>query len=533
MAGYKETPRQKMIAMLYLVLTALLALNVSKQIIDAFVTVNESIESTNQNFATKVNEVYSKFEMQYQLNEAKVGPFWEKAKQAQKISLQLRQYVDSIKYIVIQKTDRYETLEEAKKVALRDVQRKDNFDVPTSFFIGSSETTKSAEGYKLQKRIEDFKMQLLALLPQEKIDLIKIGLDTKGPFHNRDGKPEDWARHNFYHTILAADVTILNRINADIYNAEYDVVSFLYGSVSAEDFKFDKIAAKVVPKSRYVFIGEEYQAEVFVAAYDTKQNPDVRYVLGVDSITDNMAKNAVPVEGKDGLVRIKFPASAEGLKKYAGVINVKSPSGIPMTFHFHDEYIVAKPTLVISPTKMNVFYVGVDNPVSIQVPGGAERTEPTISAGKIRREGLNWVVYDLPQGRKDAVITVNAVYGGKSKNMGSQTFRLKRVPDPIAYIARVHEGFISKSLLVAGGAIIPEMPAGFDFDLRFTVISFSFVSDIPGDVVTIRAQGNRLTQEMISLINQAKKNKRIWLEDIVVRGPDGERNIASINLKIN
>jgi len=81
MAGYKETPRQKMIAMMYLVLTALLALNVSVEIINAFVVVNKSIEGTNENLKSKNLETYARFEQQYQLNEAKVGPYWEKAQE--------------------------------------------------------------------------------------------------------------------------------------------------------------------------------------------------------------------------------------------------------------------------------------------------------------------------------------------------------------------------------------------------------------------------------------------------------------------
>ena len=105
MAGYKETPRQKMIGMMYLVLTALLALNVSKQIIDAFILVNESMETTNENFSKKLDNTYSKFKIQYQLNPNKVGPYWEKAQQAHLLSDKLAKYVDSIKYVVVMRTD--------------------------------------------------------------------------------------------------------------------------------------------------------------------------------------------------------------------------------------------------------------------------------------------------------------------------------------------------------------------------------------------------------------------------------------------
>jgi len=86
MAGYKETPRQKMIGMMYLVLTALLALNVSKQMLDAFIVVNETMENTNTNFNRKLDNTISKFRVQYQMNPNKVGPYWERAQKARKLS---------------------------------------------------------------------------------------------------------------------------------------------------------------------------------------------------------------------------------------------------------------------------------------------------------------------------------------------------------------------------------------------------------------------------------------------------------------
>jgi gliding motility-associated protein GldM len=303
--------------------------------------------------------------------------------------------------------------------------------------------------------------------------------------------------------------------------------------VSAEDWKFDEIKAKVIPKSSYVFLGEEYQAEILVAAYDTKSNPDVRYTLGSDTLLPSNFKNATRLEGSQGLVTLKLGGSSEGLKKFAGIIKIVNPLGDTMIFHFHDEFIVAKPGLTISPTKMNVFYVGVDNPVDISVPGGPERVTPTISTGKIVPDGKAWIVSDLPKGVKEAVVTVSAVFSGKTKNMGSMTFRLKRVPDPVAKVAGKSDGFIAKSLLLASPFLVPEMPVGFDFDLKYVVTSFTFVTEVSGDIIPMKVVGNRLTPEIMKMVNEAKKNKRIWFEDINVKGPDGDRTIASIGLKIN
>ena len=535
MAGYKETPRQKMIGMMYLVLTALLALNVSKQILDAFVVVNESMETTNVNFSKKLDNSYTKFKIQYQLNPNKVGPYWEKAQRAQKLSRDLVNYVDSIKYVVIQRTEKLPTLEEAKKLNLQNVQRKDNYDTPTRFFIGSSTDGSAGESKILREKIETYKKQMVELVDDKYKSTIKIGMDTKGPFYDADGQKQNWEMHNFYRTILVATVTILNKIEAEIYNAEFDVVNNLLSTISAEDWKFDVIRAKVIPKSAYVFMGDEYQAEILVAAYDTKQNPDVRYTFGADTLTPANFKNATRLEGSEGVVTLKMGANGEGLKRFAGIIKIVSPLGDTMSFHFKDEFIVAKPIITISPTKMNVFYIGVDNPVAISVPGSPEKVLPTISVGNIRQDGKDWMVSGLPNSAREAVITVNAIFSGKSKKMGTYSARLKTVPDPIIKIAGKNEGFISKSLVAASPILVPTMPPGFDFDLHYQVTSFVFsTATSAGEGNDIKVQGNRLTPEILKIINNARRNQRIWFDEIYVKGPDGSRKVnTNLSLKLN
>jgi gliding motility-associated protein GldM len=533
MAGYKETPRQKMIAMMYLVLTALLALNVSKQILDAFILVNESMETTNTNFSKKLDNTYEKFKIQYQLNPNKVGPYWEKAQAAHVLSSSLTGYIDSIRAVVMQKTEGTKTFQEAMDLPLKQSKSKENYNVPTFYFVGSSTDGSVGEARILKQRIEDYKKRLLDLVDPKYRASIKIGMDTKGPFYNMDGKKENWEMHNFYRTILAANVTILNNLKAQTYNAEFDVINNLMSSISAEDFKYNKVDARVIPKSSYVFLGEEYQAEIVVAAYDTKSNPDVRYILGSDSLLASNFKNATQLEGSNGVVTIRLAGSSEGLKKFAGIIKLVSPLGDTMKFHFHDEFIVAKPGLTISPTKMNVFYVGVDNPVEISVPGGPERVLPTISTGIIRSDGKDWIVSGLPKGVRDATISVAAVFSGKTKQMGTMKFRLKPVPDPVVKVGGKSDGYISKGILLASPYVTCEMPVGFDFDIKYTVTSFTFVTDVAGDIHQIKVDaGNRFSQEIVKLIQNAGKNKRFWIEQVSVRGPD-ERTVPGIGLKIN
>ncbi len=522
MAGFRETPRQKMIGMMYLVLTALLALNVSVQVLEAFVTVNESMEATNENFSRKIEAIYNNFEQQNALNPARVGPFFEKAVRVRSLSAEIINYLAEMNIAAMAHSENI-SIDEARSLTLREAGSKDKYDRTTNFYINEGRAT------EVKKRIENYREEVLNVLEPVDRERINIGLDVEGPFYNRNGQKENWEMHNFYHTILAANTTILNKVINEVQNAEYDIVNLLFASVDADSYKFDAIEAKVIPSSNFVFLGDTYEAEVLVAAYDTKSNPEVLFVDGADKVTSQNLSSARKIKGKEGSVKISLPAASEGVRRYAGSILVPDPSGQIRSYNFNHEFIVGRPSLTVSATKMNVFYTGVDNPVSISVSGMADsRIEPRISVGEIRRSGNEWIVR-VPESAQKAVISVTA----DGKNMGSNEFRIKRVPDPIATIANLTGGNIEKSRLLAANAIIPTMPADFEFDLTFRITSFRFVSVRSGDIFERQANGNQFTEEMKSYIQNARRGDRVWLEDIYATGPDGgTRKLGTINLTL-
>jgi gliding motility-associated protein GldM len=522
MAGFKETPRQKMIGMLYLVLMALLALNVSVEVLEAFVTVNESMEATNENFSKKIEATHYAFEQQQELNPARVGPFYNKGQQVREMSNEIIHYLDETIIASIAYSERIET-EEARAITLREAKTKDKYDRTTTFYINEGRAT------EVRQRIEEYRGNVLNVLDPVDRERIKIGLDTEGPFYDKSGNVQSWEMHHFYHTILAANVTILNKIINEVQNAEYDIINFLYTAIDAESYKFDAIEAKVIPSSSYVFLGDTYEAEILVAAYDTKSNPEVLLVDGAEQVTEQNLRTARRIEGKDGTVKLSFPSTSEGVKRYAGSILVPDPTGQIRSYNFSHEYIVGKPSLTVSATKMNVFYTGVDNPVSISVSGMADaQIQPRISAGEIKRVANEWIV-TVPETATTAVISITA----EGRNMGSSEFRVKRVPDPQATIAGISGGNIDRSRLLAATAIIPTMPADFEFDLNFQITSFEFVATRAGDIFQRPGTGNRMTDEMISYIQNARRGDRIWLENIYARGPDGgTRRLGTINLTI-
>lgn len=530
MAGYKETPRQKMIAMMYLVLTALLALNVSKDILNAFVIVNESLVATNRNFEKKNQNSYANFEAQNSLNPNKVGPYLEKAKEVQKLTNDLVDYINHLKYEVVAKTEGL-SIEVAKKTPLSEVKQKDNVEVSTNYFIGDSQDGSKGKSRELKNKINEYKSQLYKIIGKD-TSAVRIGLNTKGSYNKIEGNV-NWEMGNFYRTILAGTVTILNKLIVDVRNAESDVISHLYKSINAEDFKFDEVGAKVIAKSGYVLQGDSYEADIIVAAYDTKQNPEIFIQTGVDSLRNFDPSKCVKVEGAKGVGKLKFVANALGPQKYAGLISIVSPSGDKKKYYFNSEYIVAKPSVTVSADAMNVFYIGVDNPVSISAPGiPMENLKPSISAGTLTPKGGGKYIVKVNKDSKLVKINVSADVSGSTKPMGSQEFRVKTVPDPIPYISKKKGGNITKQELLAGGAIIPQME-NFDFNLFFVVTEFSLSTLVSGDLIEKRGTGNKFTDEMRKIISNTRKGQKVYIENIKARGPDGTlRSLSSINLTI-
>ena len=531
MAGYKETPRQKMIGMMYLVLTALLALNVSKQILDSFVVVNESMELTNSNFSKKLANTYSKFEAQYASDSSKVGPYWKRAVKARKLSLDLEKFVDSIKFTVLMKSTGIKSYDSAKILPLNKVKRPDDYNEPTNYFLGTSEDGSEGQGKVLKARIEEYKKQMLSLVDPNSRNNIKMGLETQGNYQDANKKSQNWIQHNFYHTIIAATVTILNKIKAEVYNAEFDVVNSIISEVSAKDYKFDVIKAKVIPESRFVFSGDSYNAEIIVAAYETKGKITGKWVFGAEALTAANSGGARDLEGPNGVVNLSIPAGGVGAQRFAGFLEVLDPiSGKTQNYPFSEEYIVAKRSVSISPTSMLVFYKGIPNPLKIVVPGGATDVQATISTGTVTKTDTNYIVQvpaSLTGGPRQAIVTVTAVYGGQKVTLGSESFRLKDIPEPEVSINGFLNPDVTKAQLLGGiPKIFSNRPPGFDLKVTYEVLSFRFTTtSSSGRSFDFRATGKNLTDDMKTALQDARRNQQIMITDIKVKAPDGVHTI--------
>lgn len=535
MSSVKETPRQKMISMMYLVLYTLLALNVSKEVINTFVVVNDSIVLTNKSLSDRINDIYSGFAKNYEFNPGKVKPYWEKAKKVKALTQDMLQYVENIKYDLISKTEGI-SIDSAKNVAVGDLKTKDDYHKPTNYFLGNTDDGKSGEAPKLKTKIEDFKKDLFKVIDENKFKDLSTNLSTKGPYYNADKKEETWQIHYFYNSILAADIAVLNKLKSDIYNAEYIIVNHLYKSIGKGNFKFDKIEAKVLPKSDFVFLGNEYKAEVIIAAYDTTQVPQVLIKTGTNYLSDDQYKDASAIKGQPGKIMINLPAVKEGINKYAGIIRQTTATGQQNDYHFSNEFIVSKPTVTVSAKKMNVFYSGVKNPVSLSIAGiPKENVDATISAGSIKRNknGNDWTV-TVPSNISEVVVSVLAKVGEKEKIFDSKVFRVKDLPTPIATVAGRNSGSVNREIMLAAGALAPKMPDDFDFDQTYVITSFTMTIQRGFQLLHFKSNQSRFTTDMKNQIERTNKGQNIIFENIVAQDSNGKkRSISPIILTIN
>ena len=571
MAGGKETPRQKMIGMMYLVLTALLALNISKEVLNGFVKVENSLRTTQGTLNAKVNETSSELETKYLQNQEKVKPFYDKAQAVNNQSEGLISYITEMKArIMAASAGDYDDngelninsyfgkdengMDTVLNLAL--VPIKDEYQNLTTF-VGMAEPMEPVDGewtaIDLRNKIEAFRdeMKAISVIDDQGIrrnlpEYLVAQLDETFAFSGEiiEGEEVSWEHANFYHVPLAAVMPLMTKMTLDIQDIQEDILSWLLGSVDAKSYKFTNLMPLVVPESNYILRGDSFRADVLLAAFDGTNPPDI-YVddkkwNGRDSAKlefDGIDK--LPI-GSDGLgkLRISTRGMQLGDANYKGLIRFQGPDGNIQDFQYYTPaFTVAEPALVVSPTKMNVFYRGLPNPVEVSVPGvPADKIEVRISGDhKIKKESDGTFTV-IPGRDGDANITVSAeLPDGSKKSLPPRPFRVKRIPDPAPFFVgkTSSDRTISKQALLGADGLGAQM-VNFDFDVRVVVKSFSVSVSRDGTLVEKKSNNNRLTDDMKQLFNRVSRGNVVYFEDIIVGMPDGtERQVAAMKLKVN
>ncbi len=538
MAHGKETPRQKMIGMMYLVLTALLALNVSAEVLNAFVLIDESLRKSYTNIDEKNETIYANFAAKFQENKEKVRPWKDRADIVEREAQQLFNKIDSFKNTIVrivegEDAEYFQHEDDLEKV--HHIQEKKENNVPGQVMIlegGGTELKNSIDGFSdlLADMIkESAPVRDAEGNPDKRYNSVIEGIRSTLRTDSIEGEDgmKDWEHGNFDQLPMAAVLAMLSKMQTDVRNAEADMLNYLYAQIEAGAFKFNKLEAIVKPtKGSYILQGNTYEAEIFIAASDTTMQPKI-FVNG------NELKE-VTETGK-GIYRAQ--ASSVGPKTISGRIDYKGPEGI-IPYEFKASYEVGAPSLTVSPTKMNVFYIGVDNPVSISVSGVPEnKIFPTASGGfgeKIRRKGSEWIVnVSEPTPRNKYVyIGASAEIDGERQNMGRLPFRVKRVPDPVAVVGGQEGGPMSKALFLQQTGVAAKMK-NFDFDLPVKVTKFMLSAAIGGYQEMAESNGAYFSNQQKQILQKVRRGNRIYLDDIEIVVAGERRNIGSLSFKLD
>jgi len=527
MAGGKQTPRQKLVGLMYLVFLALMALQISREALDSVVLIDNEINQTNINLNQRIESTLQAFESQMAIAEERVRPIYEQAKEVQRLSDEVVNFILEERAEMISQIDRID-LDDARNLDLIYLKNKENYSSSTRFWLTTSQLDATVTGgpgsraYQLKQKIIAYKQNLMPILEENNlVERVNLGLDVEQSYPNPGGgAPFTWQQNMFDRVIPVAVAANLTRLVTEVRNTEFDLINNLYSRITAGAFTFNKIDARVVPVSNIVMQGGFYEADVFLVAIDTLLKPTI--TVGGSSVTV-----------KDGIGKLRLSADVAGTRPFSGIISIPDPTGKQayQQFPYKGEFVVQPPTTTVSATKMNVVYVGLDNPMSISAPGvPTESLRVNATGGTLTRSGGSNYNFVPSAGSREAVISVSTADG---KSLGSQTFRVRPIPPPTPYIANRREGRISREELALAASIIPRLE-NFEFDYNYQIASFTMLANIGGDIRRFVSQSNRFTPEMIQAINSATRGQVITFMEIVTRpGPDGRTlNLGSISFNI-
>ena len=553
------SPRQRMINMMYLVLTALLALNVSKEVLDSFFEVNVGVVRTTNEFDIKNNETYSAFMQAVEQNPVKAGPWKEKAFQVREKAEKLERDIQRFKYNLVLSVDgevflgqklnsegdeieenRFEIpfdelTEEQQNKKISDLDNKENRDASGELLVNSGEAT------KLKQAIISYRSLLESLAGENEVlkHSITTSLNTEDKGKNGTKGKISWEDYYFEDMPSVAALTLLSKIQSDIRNTEANVIDFLRQEIDAGSLKFTSAEAIQIPTSNFVLRGDSFKAEIFIAAKDTTQDPKIW--IGEFEKSDSNGYQMVgeyeTISVKRGKGLFKTRTRTEGLKEWGGLISMKTDMGLKM-YPFKGSYLVANKSVVVSPINMNVFYLEVDNPVKISVPGfAAADITASMSNGNLRATKKSIGEYIArPTKKGKSIVTLFTTIEGKRTKMGAVEFRVKEVPPPKPFIGGKSEGVIEKQRMLAAGGIQAKLQ-DFDFKgVRYKVVAYSFTTVYKGDQVTETVNGQKFTTKINAIINNTKSGNSITVSNIMARRTDAKgtatRPLPPLVLKI-
>lgn len=505
---------------MYIVLTAMLALNVSSDVLNGFSQVQNSLHRTNDNLSAKNKIQFDYLAELYEKNPAKAGPWYEKGNTLHDHTEKLYSIIEEIKTEIAVKAD-------GKKGDYTKLNNLDDLEAASSVLLDPT----SQKGQKLREAIDEYRVYVASLVQDTvKRKVINEMLSTQASDVKGTVGEVKWEEKLFDNMPAIAAVTMLTKLQNDISQAESEALSTLITNVDIGDVRVNELNAYVLPNSNMVMRGGKYSARIVLAAIDTTMRPEIFI-------------NGQKLGNPDGIY--EFVAGQTGAHEYSGFMEVKKGDGSLEKHEFKSQYNVIEPMATISPTMMNVLYAGIDNPISISVPGvPMTALTATMTNGSLTRSGDHWVARPTKVG-ENAQINVSASVDGHSQNVGSMTFRIRKLPDPTAYISMKdasgnpvsYKGApkrISKAALMAAEGISASVDDGI-LDVAYTVVSFSTMFyDSMGNVIPEVSDGAKFSGRQKEQFRRLKNGQTFFISNIKAKGPDGiTRDISPMQVSLN
>ncbi len=573
MAGGKETGRQKMIGMMYLVLTALLALNVSKDILEAFAMIDEGIVATNESFTTKIDDQYAAFKAAYDKNPAKVEEYWKQAQSIKSEADETVKYLTTLKAILFLNSERGGTKlaqipdlkddpELSKYLAPNEngvdtvmsvklYEKKDDYDTPTFLLFGDNlDKPRDGEwsGIELQAKLESFKANSIASInglkgftkaqKQAQIDAIeKIFNFEQTPDH--DGVMQDWAFHLFDHIPIAGVQAVLSKVQSDIKAVESDMLKLLASRIDAADFKVSSIVPVVSMGKTLLAPGDSFKAEVILAAYDDTKDPEIYISQRVDADGKLIDGEKLDVRAGKGIIGKKV--GANGSFDWKGVLKMADPlTGQMQDYPFEFGYKVSNAEAVIDPSKLNVLYRTLANPLTVSVPGAdSDNISISVTGGcKIKKiKGGSFEVTPPKTLKTNSTVTVSVSVrkDGRTSSKGSKVFKIKTIPDPfVTFVGNDgSDGTMDVNLMKRGTMLKAKLDENFLFDgISWNVKSYKVTINSGGDDYSKTVSGERLPGDVTGALASLKPGARITFSSIICKSKSGEERLIKGNLSL-
>ncbi|MCI5817571.1 MAG: gliding motility protein GldM [Prevotella sp.] len=501
------SPRQKMINLMYVVLMAMLALNVSNEVLDGFSIVEESLNRTTENSSNENQAIYGDFEAQMKSNPQKVKAWFEKATAVKNMSDSLFNFAQQLKIAIVKEAD-------GNDGDVMNINRKDDLEAANRVMLAPG----SGQGEKLYNAINSFREKILKMVSDERQrNIIASNLTTQLP-KNAKTMGKNWQEYMFEDMPVAAAVTLLSKLQSDIRYAEGEVLHTLVANIDMKDIRVNKLSAFVIPNSQTIVRGDKFSAKIVMAAVDTTQHPQI-FIGGREmKLRDDTYEI---ITGRTGDFNL------------TGYITMLNGNGETIRRDFNQKYTVVDPSATVSADLMNVLYAGFNNPISISIPGvPLNKVSATMTGGTLQPVGPGKYIARPSAVGKDITINVMSLQSGNAKTMGQYTFHVRKLPDPTPYIQigdnRFRTGGLAKASLMNINGIKAAIDDGL-LDIPFKVLGFETVFyDNMGNAVPMVSNGDSFSQRQRETFRTLSRNRRFYITRITAIGPDGiKRSLPS------